>query len=413
MAVTWDAPAAGGGPARRRGDLVVAADDRSGAIEAAATIADAGLGPVVCGRDPWPDAARAGAFCVVDLGSRHLDPTVAAEGAARVGRRPAGASVHKIDSTLRGNWAVEVVARSRAADLRPVVVAAHPALGRRCRDGVVEVHGVPVDRSPFGADPRAPVTDARPASQLRRAGLADVVEAPGAAELVAAWTAGAPAVVVDAETTDDVGVAVAVAQGLGALVVGPAAVVGAAASLVAASLAPASLAAASLVAPLVTAASRGAGPDGLGDGATAPRSWQPAGPVVVVCASLHPVARAQLDAARRAGVEVMATEVPDGPVSTAAAEVAVATLAAAARARVDRGGVGTLVVVGGDTAAAVLGDRSVEVLGSLPGGAALARLDDLDVVVRPGGYGQPDDGILPPLVGAADAAVQAALGGAS
>ena len=53
-------------------------------------------------------------------------------------------NAHKIDSTLRGNWAAEIRARAHVTGLRVLVVAAWPAMGRTCIGGVVHVRGASV-----------------------------------------------------------------------------------------------------------------------------------------------------------------------------------------------------------------------------------------------------------------------------
>ena len=50
-------------------------------------------------------------MCVVDLESRHLSSQQAASRAAAF--KVSGPAAHKIDSTLRGNWARELVARGQ------------------------------------------------------------------------------------------------------------------------------------------------------------------------------------------------------------------------------------------------------------------------------------------------------------
>ena len=154
--------------------LSVGADDRTGALEAAGACADAGSGPVlVVAALP----AAGGGVVVVDLATRHLDGRGAAGRAAALEAASGGAvSAHKIDSTLRGNWAEEVVARHRVAGRRILVVPSLPASGRTCVGGVVFDHGRPVGDGPAGGDARTPVRSSRPADHLRLAGAHDVVE---------------------------------------------------------------------------------------------------------------------------------------------------------------------------------------------------------------------------------------------
>ena len=228
------------------------------------------------------------------------------------------------------------------------------ARARTCVGGVVLDDGRPVGD---GADARGEVGSSRPAEHLRAAGAAGVAEV-GGADALARWLAaveGAPFAVCDAATDADLAaVAAAWSSHRDVLIAGTAATVAAAAAPFAAGGAPA-----------------------------APPPLAPS--ILVVCGSLHRVARRQvahlgalgvavaepgsflgtatgaLEAGRPAVVASPAAKVQ--PVEPAAAEEMAEELAATARALTDAAPVGTLVVVGGDTAAAVLG----------PGAAARRR----------------------------------------
>ena len=121
----------------RRDRILVAADDRTGALETAGACADAGLTAVVAVASS-SEANETARCLVVDLASRHLRTgTLAAELAAAIETRTSGYAAHKIDSTLRGNWAHELVARQRAGNRRVLVIPAFPAVGRTCVGGLV------------------------------------------------------------------------------------------------------------------------------------------------------------------------------------------------------------------------------------------------------------------------------------
>ena len=115
----------------------------------------------------------------------------------------------------------------------------------------------------------------------------------------------------------------------------------------------------------------------------------------MVVGSLHPMARMQLamvHAAALDGVEVLATEAMSGPVDAPSAERAAARLAADARRRLAAGDVRTLVIVGGDTAAAVLGDHPMVAGGTVAPGVPWSRRADGAgplVVTKAGGFGGP------------------------
>ena len=100
--------------------LAVAADDRTGALETAAACADAGFTT----RLHTHPAARYGTLDrlgadVVDLRTRHATPGEARTRAALAEAWPGGHHAHKIDSTLRGNWAVELAGRGGTVGIVP------------------------------------------------------------------------------------------------------------------------------------------------------------------------------------------------------------------------------------------------------------------------------------------------------
>jgi uncharacterized protein YgbK (DUF1537 family) len=151
--------------------------------------------------DGKPSARDRQKVVVLDTESREVDPT---EAAVRVGAVSiAGAPeiiYKKIDSTLRGNIAVEVDALRKRFPGRTVLLApAFPAAGRTTSGGLCLVHGRPVHETEFGTDPTRPV----PSSELSHY-LSDCVArlaTPGT--LDDAMVTGADAIVVDAETETD------------------------------------------------------------------------------------------------------------------------------------------------------------------------------------------------------------------
>lgn len=371
--------------------LLVAADDRTGALETAGACADAGMVATVVPADPAAVPTTGRACTVVDLASRHLDPAAAATAAHTLEAvQPAGsAAAHKIDSTLRGNWAPELVARHRAGGRPVLVVPAFPAAGRTCVHGVVLVDGRPVGDGP--ADARRPVTSSRPADHLRAAGADEVVMLD--ADRLDGWSPGGGCgfAVCDAATGTDLA---RIADWWGrhrrVLVAGPAAVIG-------------------------VVAQQLAGTTGRARPASSPA---PGHPALVVCGSLHPVARAQVaelvaagavavragtagahavdraQTALRAGrdVVVLAAAPRRVPVTAGAAAATAERLAGIARALLAAAPVRTLVIVGGDTAAAVLGTGPVTVGGTLAPGVPwfhLGRGDGPLVLTKPGGFGHP------------------------
>jgi uncharacterized protein YgbK (DUF1537 family) len=347
--------------------LHVAADDRTGALEVAAALADRGVGgadgvPVTV----WPDTAALD-LGVVDLASRHVPPHVAAARASALGTRTPAA--HKIDSTLRGNWARELVARHITTRLPVLLVPALPALGRVCVDGVVLNAGRPVHET---IDARHAVAHSRPAEHLRAAGASDVTELTR--DDVATWLdAPRGLAVVDASSDADLDAIVGLWPRAAVLLAGTSAAIAA------------------------TAGSR-----------PAPVARRISGPAFIVCGSANPVARRQLAVAADRGTTIakdaasaisalaarrdtiLATPIPDGSVDSSRADAEAARFAAEVEEVAEKAaGLAVIVVIGGDTAAAVLGSAPVRVLGSVAPGTAwvVSPRYRRPVVTRAGGFG--------------------------
>jgi uncharacterized protein YgbK (DUF1537 family) len=309
---------------------MVTADDRTGALEVAAQIAGS-VGPVDATVGRAPDGAG-----VVDLQTRSLSDDAAA---LLAGDAPvAGWNAHKIDSTLRGNWAAETRARSVSTGLRVVLVPAWPAMGRTCVGGVVHVLGAPV--------------------AAVRSSLEEVDQLTGPAQL-ASWLRGsAKFAAVDVEEDVQLLEVADVLVDHDVLLVGPAGPIGAAFAARFGVTAP-------TTAPLLAL------------------------PALVVCGSASDVSHEQLRRLKsaRPDIEVLVAPPSTGPLVPGVA----ASLAADARVRA--GGMATVVVVGGDTAAAFLGDSPRRVHGTVLPGLPWS-LDQHDgghvVVTKAGGFGVPD-----------------------
>ena len=379
--------------------LVVLADDRTGANETAGGCAELGCGsvPVIA----WQSVERASrlrdAVIVLDLGSRHLDRSEAADRVGIAGRAvdaiDGGARLaHKIDSTLRGNWATEIVASQRRNGVPIIVVPAFPAAGRTCRDGIVMDHGVPVSEGPMRLDPRQPVLSSDPGVHLRGVGAVGVASIRSADELLR-WVEAASGgiAVCDATTDADISaLANAWAHHPNAVFAGTAASVAAAARCL------------------------------VGHGRTDARA-RPSlpldGPVLVVCGSLHPAARRQLAfldtrTARLPGrpVDCLTTTVPEAAgIPADDAQRQAVLLADAAQRAIAQRRYATIIVLGGDTASALLGDEPMVVHGLLAPGAAWGNRHRAVFVTRPGAFG--DDAALADLVVAHDGTVRAAESG--
>src|ERR1019366_4889276 len=135
----------------RRLDVAIVADDLTGALDAAAPFAGRGLETRILLDFEQAAAAVETNTRVLSLTSesRHLSPTAADERVWNATRAAlAGAPrilLKKIDSTLRGNIATEIMAGLRATGLQHVLIApAVPRHGRIMREGEVFMNGVPL-----------------------------------------------------------------------------------------------------------------------------------------------------------------------------------------------------------------------------------------------------------------------------
>ena len=322
----------------------VAADDRTGAYELAGLLAGPDGIRVSVG-----EPSDAG---VVDIATRTLDPAVAISVASQLPVE--GWLGHKIDSTLRGNWAAEVRARRMASGRRLIVLPAWPDMGRTCVAGVVKLFEEPV-----GA---------------MKDHLPEAAVLPHVAALHHWWQGSRPVAVCDVPDTDSMhALAAAVARfpDEQMLVAGPAG-------------------------PLAAVLwARWGG-----------RPTPPAPPVVdlpalVVCGSASALAHRQLGQLRMVAPAVEVLAVDALPVSADEADAADGELhdgparevAARARERLAAGDVATLVIVGGDTAAAVLGDAPRLVGGMIAPGMPWSRDEHGGgplVVTKAGAFGGVD-----------------------
>ena len=233
------------------------------------------LGPVaVTVRAPPPGVVAA----VVDIGSRHAPVAVAAERAIAAAATPARRRAHKIDSLLRGNWAHELVAVQRGVG-RPGAARRGAALGSAGSAGAAWSTSM-ASRSAVTTRGVPPRPRARPSTSWMP-GRRDVVELADATA-VRRWSAeGGSFAVCDASSDEDLDAIAAVWRETDLVLAGTAGSIAAAVAS--------------------TAVAR---VDGV------PMTL--AGDVLVVCGSLHPTARAQIDALRSvAGVTVLASPPAD------------------------------------------------------------------------------------------------------
>lgn len=352
---------------------LVVADDLTGATDAAVEFADRGWravlhrgGPLSHPVDPTGVGDR-DTVVATSTGVRGLSDDLAARvTAAAVGERIGSADrlLVKIDSTVRGSVAGQIAGglagwRERHPGARAVVCPASPAHGRTVRSGAVLVEGVPVEQSPAGQDPVSPV---------REGDLTRLVPGAVGVPVDELGRRTDPILVVDAEDDADLDRLAAALEPLGPEVV--------------------AVGSAGLAAALAR----------RGTAAPSVETVPAPGDVLVVVSSLHPVAQEQLRVLTetldrrgdRARVRVLSTSPERGDASRVAAE-----LAERVRAELRRRPVGTVVLVGGDGAAAVLdalGAHSLQLhhsvlpgtpVGTVVGGDAAG----LRVVTKSGGFG--------------------------
>jgi len=153
----------------QRLDCLLIADDLTGACDAAAPFAAAGLTSVVAlaGHSP-PVDCRVLAVTTETRDGDEAEVRRAMHAAAMLAIKPAGILFKKIDSTLRGNAAIEITAaleefRCRAA----VVCPAFPAMNRMVQGGYLRVVGAS-DFEPIHLATRISCTHI-PAGELRSA----------------------------------------------------------------------------------------------------------------------------------------------------------------------------------------------------------------------------------------------------
>src|SRR3712207_2616788 len=142
--------------------VAIIADDLTGAADTGVQFVRAGYRTAVAFRDaPLPPADDLDAVAL-DTDSRTMPAGFAAKRVVEAGRavRDARIVYKKLDSTLRGPIAAELVAALEATGRdRAVVAPAFPSAGRTTVDGVQLVHGVPVHETEAKDDPRTPVQE--------------------------------------------------------------------------------------------------------------------------------------------------------------------------------------------------------------------------------------------------------------
>lgn len=324
--------------------LFTTADDRTGSLE---------IGGIIARKDwqvPVGPAADDPVCCVVDLATRHIASEAAYEKVLAAHQRTATYRCHKMDAGLRGNWPHEIHALVELG-YRVAVVASFPDAGRRCKDGVVYIQDVPVLESPFGADPLTAPCSSKPIEVMEEAGCVFAE--------VEVW---------DANDNAELGAATRRSLDEERVLVGPTGAVGSYASHI--------------------------------FGMPAPAKITLSLPILIVCGSLNATSREQLEQvdgecfdlgepiSRMPEVGVLATPMPDGAINNVEAEAMAQNVAEAVRDVSDD--LGTLVVVGGDTVAALVQDQTLYARGTVESGIPVSTFQGRTLITKGGGIGTRD-----------------------
>lgn len=200
----------------------IVADDLTGGC-------DSGIEFVACSKSVFvmvesgfeaPAEAEEG-IIVYNTQSRNLPPKEAYDRTFEATRRAfsggAGLIFKKVDSALRGNFAVEVGAvMDAAAATVAFILPAIPDAGRETIGGLQHIHGIPVAESFYANDPEHPVTESSVLTRAehgssRKAGLISLADVRAGRTAEAATTLqnrGRQLIVVDARSPSDLDSAV-------------------------------------------------------------------------------------------------------------------------------------------------------------------------------------------------------------
>ena len=322
--------------------LAIIADDLTGAMDAAGPFAERGLRVELVLHGSSAVSGGMSDVVAFETNSRHLPPSQAAAAVARwiAALPPSTPLFKKIDSTLRGAVVEEI--RAAAAGRGAIVIApAVPSQGRTVRGGRVFVDGVPLGETESAGDARRPSFTGSLVATLSplRAVMPDCADDADLAEIARA----APA---DALLVGAAGLAEAVAQ----IRFGDAA--------------PATL-------PAL------------------------AGPALFVAGSRTTIAARQVAHLRDAQPDALIATAPTPP--EADADAVARRLAQRAVALLEATGAGALVLVGGDTARAVLDALGIaalrvrgHVIPSIPWAEADIAGRGVLVATKSGGFGASD-----------------------
>jgi len=332
--------------------LLVTADDRTGALEVGGVLANKTFSVPVHGSlnsatTALNTTAGTSTALVLDIGTRHLTPDEARKQVISASQMPSTYRCHKIDSGLRGNWPHEAHALADQG-YKVAIIPSFPDAGRYCRDGVVYIQDVPVLDSPFGSDPLTAPVSSRPDEILAHTGCEH--------SDIEIWNAA---------DNNELMTAILRCRQEQRLLVGPTGAIEYYARTLFANLVQ-------QITPLEL-------------------------PILIACGSLNKTSREQLQqlgiplqeldqAFHQTGpVTAIITAPYDGNVSSHDASLTAARLANRIRSLQDQ--FGTLLVIGGDSAAALIQNHSLETLGTIATGIPISRYQGKLLVTKGGGIG--------------------------
>ena len=252
-----------------------------------------------------------------------------------------------MDAGLRGNWPHETRALVELG-YHVVVVASFPDAGRRCKDGIVYIQDIPVLDSPFGADPLTAPCSSKPIEVMEEAGCVF--------EEVEVW---------DANDNDELDFASRQCLEEGRVLVGPSGAIGSFARHV--------------------------------FGVAARAQITLANPMLLACGSLNATSREQLTRVNgewfafgapvrpSARVSLVATPIPAGEITSEMA-VKVATEMAQIVKEASPN-FSTLLIIGGDTVAAFVGDETLKAVGTVSAGIPVSKFHGQTLITKGGGIG--------------------------
>ncbi|HWD06983.1 MAG TPA: four-carbon acid sugar kinase family protein [Amycolatopsis sp.] len=368
--------------------LAVIADDLTGAADSAAV-----HGPftdVVVVLDP-SDGLPSAEVVAIDTDSRHRSPEFAAQAVRSAVQAAAAAGralYKKIDSTLRGHIATEVLAALDALDAGALLAPSFPATGRTVTGGVLHVDGTPHPGGELSAlFTGSGVSTALLPLDLVRSGPDAVVRAYDGHQ-----ANGVRVVCADAETDDDLRVLAAALAILGPRVL-PVGSAGLARAAAGARTAHRDDDEATSGRVLTVLGSYSA----PGRDQRAVIAASPEVTAVEIAAPFGPAQQREAAAALRAASgDLLLVPDPGAPVHRShAAEVAAALSEVTTAYLRTHADVGALILAGGETARAVLlsaGAKDFTVLGEIEPGVVRSRipaLGGLTLVTKAGAFGEP------------------------